>query len=289
MSVIGRLWRRAPAWRMLLVLAICSTGLVAMFPPALPSLDALRASLGRGGASHATGPQAHYAPIADPPPLDYSTIDFPPLAETRTFITPFAGRQVPLPAGKWSELALLRNGGPLAEQVVVLGRIQSNRLTGMIVVGGTPAVQPAAAAAMPQPGCRDIMGLGQHDLSPANTANNALQECWVTRRLATAALIDPAGQDPLESKAFARLGSQGIEVPAHLLTSRYFRHDQRGALLVTILLPDPATNDAVLMRRADAWMQRWVPLLHHGFDGTLKQADITAALARDPGAGSSPS
>ncbi len=64
---------------------------------------------------------------------------------------------------------------------------------------------------------------------------------------------------------------------------RYFTEDAAGGMTVTIMEPDPVAS-AATQRRSEAWMQRWVALLHRGFAGTLRPADVTAALARDPGA-----
>jgi hypothetical protein len=273
MLAIGRLWRRAPGWRFCLFLAVASTGLLAMFPPKVPTLDRWRAAPAGSGA--------HYRPQPDPPPLTYGSIDLPPITQTRSGLIPFAGRQVPLPEGRWSELVLLRSGGPQMLQAVLLVRLQSARMTGMIVVAGPPAVAPAQMPAMQINQCLNLAGLPMHDLSPADDLGGARQECWSVRRLLTAHLTEPDRPDPLDQKAFARLGKLEIEVPAHLLASRYFRRDGNSELSVTVMLPDPAESSTV-MRRTEAWMQRWVLLLHRGFDGALKPSNVTTSLARDP-------
>ncbi len=246
-----------------------------MFPPALPALDRLLA-----GRDHAAaGPR--YAPTPDPGPLDYSVIDQPPITGTRSLLIPFAGRQVPLPQGGWTELALMRAGGPQALQAVVLARLRGGRLTGMMIVAGPPAT--AAAPTLPRDGCFDVQGLATHDLSGSAGRDPAARQCWSLRPLITARLADAADPNLIEQRSFARLGTIGIQVPVRLLALRYFAQDAAGGLTVTIMEPDPAAS-AALQRRSEAWMQRWVALLHRGFTGTLRPADVTAALAHDPGA-----
>ena len=276
MSAFGRLWRRAPAWRFLLILAVASSALAAMFPPYLPSLDRLRLV----GHHAAADPGPRYAPAPDPGPLDYSVIDLPPITGTRSLLIPFAGRQVPLPQGDWTELALMRAGGPQALQAIVLARLRGGRLTGMMIVAGPSGVSPAPA--MPTNGCFDVKGLATHDLSSSAGPDGPTSQCWSLRPLVTAQLADPADPNLIEQRSFARLGKIGIEVPVRLLALRYFTEDAAGGLTVTIMEPDPAAS-AATQRRSETWMQHWVALLHRGFAGTLRPADVTAALARDPG------
>ena len=278
MTAFGRLWRRAPAWRFLLILALASTALAAMFPPPAPSLNGLWPA-----RRHAVlDPRPRYAPPPDAAPLDYSVIDLPPITATRSLLIPFAGRQVPLPQGGWTELALMRAGGPQALQAIVLARLRGGRLTGMMIVAGPSATAPQASA-LRADGCFDVKGLATHEQSASAGPDAAAQQCWNLRPLVTAQLADPANPNLLEQRSFARLGKIGIEVPVRLLAMRYFTEDAAGGLTVTIMEPDPVAS-AATQRRSEAWMQRWVALLHRGFAGTLRPADVTAALARDPGA-----
>ncbi len=202
----------------------------------------------------------------------------PSLSGTRQTLIPFAGRQVPLPQGKWSEIALMRTAASISEQGLVLVRLQSGRMTGMIMVLGTSAIERDAP--IPAAACADPSGLPVHILTPPDEQDLALQECWSMRRLATAALVD--APNPLQSRTFRRLGTLGIAVPSHLLSSFYFRHSDHAGLGVTILLPDPVES-AGLALRVEGWMRRWVPLLHSGFDNDLTAASVRPNLAHDPG------
>lgn len=274
MSVVGRLWRRAPAFRALLVTALASTALLAMFPPRLPHLRHV-------SADPAADTGAHYAPEPPAPPLDYSTIDMPPPGPGRSTLIPFAGRQVPLPAGRWTEAALVRAGGPAAMQALSLTRVQDGHLTGVMVAAGTPATAPAASLGQP---CVDVTGHAVHDLVPPGNTDLAAQECWAVRHIATAELRAANNLDPLVTKSLDRLDKVGVTLPARLIILHYNRASGDGLLSVRLLLPEPASGaDAeVMTRRSEAWMRRWVSLLHRGFDATLRPAYVTGELARDP-------
>ena len=269
MSVIGRLWRRAPAWRLLLFAAVTTTALTAMFPPRLPTFSLRR--------PQPTGPR--YVPPAANAPPDYTAISTPPITGTRHGLIPFGGRQVPLPQGNWSEIVLLQAVGPVSRQGVVLARLQSGRMTGMIVALGTPPTDRDAP--IPSAACVDPTGMPVHMLSQPQASDPTVQECWSLRRLATSELV--ASRNPIESRAFGRLGKLDVAVPAHLLAVRYYRHDHGATLAVTTLLPDP-NESASLVRRTDAWARHWVGLLHRGFDSALVARDVSGAPARDPDA-----
>ena len=109
MSLIGRLWRRAPAWRFCLITAVAFTGLAAMFPPAIPHLPVFHRH--HPGADKPAD-VAHYNALsaaAPTVPTDTGMIHMPPLDAGRSGIVPVAGRLLPLPAGVWHELALARD------------------------------------------------------------------------------------------------------------------------------------------------------------------------------------
>ena len=268
MSAARRLWRRAPAWRLLLFVAVAATALTAMFPPRLPAWLARQES---GPA----GPR--YRPRAEAPPAPVTRITLPPLGEPRQTMIPFAGRQLPLPQGKWTEVALLSAAGTFPQQGLVLARLVSGRMTGLIIVRGTP---PTGRDDQVEPGaCVDATGRPMHVLAPPKADGQAAMECWFTRSIAASKLMDPA--NPLESHVLTRLGGLDIAVPAHLLVSLYYRHVDGATFSVATMLPDPSES-AALMRQVETWMRRWVPLLHRGFDAALEPSDIKPKLAHDP-------
>lgn len=276
MTVVGRLWRRAPAFRVCLTVAFAATALAAMFPPKLPSF-------GTRMMDHAPSEQARYTPQPALPPPDYAAIDLPPLRADRSTLIPFAGRQLPLPAGKWVEVALARDRGPIAAQSIVLGRIQAGAMTGLILVTGTP---PVASAAPNSPQANPCDNGGY--------PSTGRQDCWNTGSLVTAQMRQPGTDALLLKKSLDRLDSLGVILPARMAVASYARGNDSGSLIVKILLAEPGTSVSAAAsdaanRRVDTWMRRWVPLLHRGFDGTLKPADVTAQLAHDPAGVSSPS
>ena len=282
MSVVGRLWRRAPAFRVCLMVALASTALAAMFPPHPPAFVS---------KLHGRAPdqQAHFTPPPAAAPLDYSSIDLPPIETQRSRLIPFAGRQLPLPAGKWAEVALLRSGGPFAVQALVLTRLQSSRLTGMIIVTGTPPVEPASLHVQPVNQCVDASDPVLQDPAPTLHRDLAMRDCWSVSPLPAAALTDATSQNMLLKRSLDRLRALGVTLPAALSAAYYVRAGDDGGMTMRIMLAGPATSGAARDRRTQSWMQRWVPLLRQGFDGSLRPADVTPQAARDPAADSDPS
>ncbi len=282
MSVVGRLWRRAPAFRVCLVVALAGTALAAMFPPQLPStVSRLH--------DRAPDQQAHFTPPPPAPPLDYSNIALPPIETQRSRLIPFAGRQVPLPAGEWVEVALLRSGGPLAVQALVLARVRSSQLNAMIIVTGTPPVEPADLRAQPVDRCVDASDPVLQDPPPVLHRDRAMRDCWSVSPLPAAVLNDAASRNILLKRSLERLRGLDVTLPAALSSAYYVRAGDDGGLTMRIMLAETGAHGAAGDRRTQSWMQRWVPLLRHGFDGSLKPADVTPQASRDPAAGPEPS
>jgi len=276
MSVIGRTWRRAPRFRLLVVFAVACSALATMFPPPLPTRHAILP--GSGGPPPT--PSAHYKPVPPPAPLDYSTVNLPPLNTPRTQLMAFAGRQVPLPVGRWTELALLRSGGPLALQGAVFARMQDGQLSGLLMVVSTPPVETADMRTQPSNGCADPTGAPMHQLA-GNGADPAVQECWLTRALGAGGLDKLSGRDPLLKRALGRLRDIDVGLPGSVVLANYVRTDDAGGLDVRLYLPG---DGSTAQHRVELWMRRWVPLLHRGFSAGLQPQDMRAGLARDPAA-----
>jgi hypothetical protein len=261
---------------MCLLVALAGTALAAMFPPHLTRL-------GASPSGAASNRQPHYEVPPDPVPLDYGTIDLPPLHGGRSTLIPFAGRQLPLPAGEWVEVALLRAGGPLAVQAMALARLRSGRLTGIVVATGTPAVEPAALLAQPARQCVDETDPVMQGVAPAPHPDHAAQDCWSVTRLVTARLRDAESRNPILKRSLDRLDTLGVLLPARFAASYYVRATQRGGLSVRILLA-AGTDEVAMQRRTESWTRRWALLLRRGFDDALDAAEVTSALARDPAA-----
>ena len=283
MTAIGRLWRRAPAWRLTLAAAVAATGLAAMFPPALPRWPfAARPAPAAGGAVPGAAPSARYVPQPDAPPPDYGTIESPPLGAGRSGIVPFAGRQVPLPAGTWQELVLGRSGGADAVQVTVFGRMDARRLTGLMLLA---APDPLSAAAGPVAGPQPCYAADAvaHQIIPAGPNQSLLaHECWTITPFDLTDAAARARQDNVLRAGLDRLDRMGIAVPEHMLGTRFLRSDETGWLTALLLLPDHRGDGPAVLRRLEEWVRRFAPAFHKGFDGTLTAADLPPAVARDP-------
>lgn len=282
MSLIRRLWRRAPAWRFCLITAVGFTGLAAMFPPAIPHLPIFhRPTAGPDKSADV----AHYnatAPAPPAAPTDSGMIHMPPLDAGRSGIVPVAGRLLPLPAGVWHELALARVGGPEPTQLTVLDRIDGNHLVGLIVnVGPSPQIPSAGPVRLPAP-CIDPARIAGH-LTIAGPGDSPLtHQCWSLLPIdMKQAASDKSGSELLQ-RGMARLGELNIAVPDHMLMLSFFSSDDTGWLMTSLYLPDhPGLLPAGLHRIQD-WAQRFSVPLQKGFTRTLTQADLTPAIIRDP-------
>jgi len=271
MSAAARLWRRAPAWRVSLVCAIAATALAAMFPPAIPH---------RFAAAGARDAPPRYMPQATAvDPVNELASELPPLGPGRSGIIPFAGRQLPLPLGVWQELVLAKSGSSQATQVVLLGRLDGPRLTGLMLVAAPGPLGNAAGAAAGLGPC-DTRDSIAHQTVPADMNRDPLShECWVLVPLDMGAATSPAKTDPVLRRGFGRLQEMGVAAPGHMLGLDYVRSDPTGWMTVLLLLPgeQPAAS-----RRIQGWVRRFAPLLHKGFDGTLVAAELTPAVVHDP-------
>lgn len=295
MSVIGRLWRRAPAWRLCGTVALASTALAAMFPPAVPRWLPAAPAPPAGDASPAGNPPApaapdsrtlpagaaRYVPQPDPAPLGYSTYDNPPLAPGRTGLVPAAGRQVPLPAGAWQTLTFARAPGPPVLQVSVLDRMEDGLLTGLLVVAApAPVSRTPGPAAAPLPCVApDVLA---RQVAPASAANPTAHECWTIAAADMAGLAGAGSHDGLLKLGLARLEKLHVAVPDHMLAVRLIRSDETGWMSATLFLPDRRATSPGALHRLEAWAARFGTLFHKGYDGTLTSGEINPAIARDP-------
>jgi hypothetical protein len=275
MSAIGRLWRRAPAWRLCTAAAVALTALAAMFPPAVPGW--LRAGPTRTPDPLSQGAgTARYVPAPPPPVPDYGVAVLPPLGVDRSGIIPFSGRLLPLPRGTWQELVLGRSGGEVPGQALLLARIERGHLTGLLLAAAPAPVADTAAPVAGSAACFTPDALA-HQIITTNAARDpTARECW------TLAGYDPSKPDEMMRGGFDRLGRMGIPVPDHLLALRYFRGDATGWLTVLVLLPERGAGPAEAAQRLETWMRRFAPVLHKGFEGTLTARDYPPAVARDP-------
>jgi hypothetical protein len=286
MSAAGRLWRRAPLWRLCLVSAIAATALAAMFPPPVPRWAHRGAGPGAGpDAGLGAGAQEaapRYAPDIATAPPDYGVIESPPPGPGRSGIMPFSGRQVPLPAGTWQLLVLARGGGPLAMQVELLGRTDADRLTGLLFAAAPGPLGNAAGAAPDIARCtmRDAI---LHQTVPPDDSDPLSHECWNLLSVGMDADGPLAKTNEVLKRGLGRLHDMGIAVPDHMFALNDIRADPTGWLTVMLLLPDHGGEQQAASRKLQGWVRRFAPLLHKGFDGKLEPSDLKPSLSRDPG------
>ncbi len=324
MSVIGRLWRRAPAWRMCVGVALAGTALAAMFPPAWqhpawqhpnwqrpawlnpapsptgvagatpapPETPAVATTTPAASTTSAAGPPgpaaasaaraARYVPQPDTTPLTYSTIERPPLAEGRQSVVPHAGRLMPLPTGRWQEIAFVRGGGTLAVQASLLDRVDAGRLTGLLLVASPAPVGRVAGPVAVPPLCVAPDTLAHDLVAAAPGQDPTAHECWTVTVADMAELASPQDKDALLRQGLERLNTLHVTLPEHMLVVHLIRSDAGGWMVAAIFLPDRRAEQPGAMTRLEEWAKRFERLFHRGFDGTLSPGEVTATLARDP-------
>jgi hypothetical protein len=291
MSAVGRLWRRAPAWRLCVIACVASAALAAMFPPAVPSWWPARL---KGAGAVQTGTMAlapaGVAPMSAPgvlapshfipqpegaPPDDGGLVVLHPGAE-RSGVIPFAGRQVPLPAGVWTDLVLARIGGPVPGQEEVLGRIEDGQLTGLVQASG-PSPASGAAGPLARPALCSAPNTILRDIVPETPAQNPMvHECWVLLDSDATAAAHRGELATALQRSLQRVEELGAHVPDHMLTLLYVRTDQTGFMTTLLLLPDRNDVSAAASRRIQEWVRRYAADLHQAYDGKA------SAVARDP-------
>ncbi len=284
MSAPGRLWRRAPAWRLSLIAAVTFSALAAMFPTPVPRFLLhyhLPGWLGGHGAAAVpqAGAVARYAPQPDQPPRKYSGIEEPSTGSDRTGTIPFAARQLTLPAGTWQELALARGGGPESVRLTLMGRIENQHATGLLLAAAPDPLSPAPQLITALDPCFDPAAIAEHAVSPEQNHDYAARECWSLTAVDIGNAASVAQLDDVTRSGLARLGRMNVAVAGRQLALTYLRGDSHGWLKVVLLLPDKRGEQQTGDTRLQAWMKLWVAQLHKGFDGTANGMEAV----REPG------
>lgn len=273
MSAIGSLWRRAPAWRLCCVGAVAMTAMAAMFPPSVRHLDWHGLARAGGGSTA----QARYRPQAADAPTGSDLFELPPPGPGRQGMIAYGGRQLPLPAGSWQELAIDRYDGVEPQQSTLLDRVQDGHLTGLILVA-TPSALGASTGLVQLPSlCSSPDRIAGNVVPVLPGQSPMMHECWSIlpvdmrqQAAGPAQAIVPAG--------LKRLGTFNVAVADTMLAINYARSDDTGWRVTTIMLPDRPANRPKLI----AWAGRFAAVMHKGFDHTLDPSDLTDAVTRDP-------
>lgn len=260
----AHLWRRAPTWRLIGLVAALLTALCVLFPthistPALASSNMAAVS----PASYTPQPETTITPKTSPEPAPVQTAISastakPPHVQTANLslatpdIHPHApgelndalagqringslrvdGFDVPLPPGDWLRLAGMHFHMPTASgELLMLGLVKNQRLMGYARITAGRSTTGFRAT----PGC---------DRQNANTnvlVNEALepfghQACWLIEHTFLAPLqawADRANKlSPLERAAAGDLSAKGVSYPQEMLNVRFTRSERWGLLEV---------------------------------------------------------
>ena len=276
-TAAGRLWRRAPLWRLVLTAAIAFGVLTALYPAPsvpLPSWVHLPPWLHLPQWT-----QAGHAPAA-PPAQRKGSVEAaimppgPPLHGTLTV----AGRTVPLPAGDWHELVAARDEDVAEISDLVLGRWQGSALSGLLEVMASTGPADHGEPAGVIKDCDSYENFASKWSDAGNT-------CWLIRKIN----VPPPGADPqaahtMIGAALARLQVLGVTAPAWL-SAAVWSHAQGSEMMnyeLMVANARDAHDQSAALGSLQSWMTRFAPLLRRGFDGKL-DATAAAGLARDPG------
>lgn len=317
MSAFTRLWHRAPLWRTALITTgVC--GLFSVLFPApwltrqLPYYGTMTAKVGQMlGRSSA-------APAADANADEgRRMVSQPPMDAQFEGVIPFAGRQLPLPAGKWHPVLNYQDDishGEILTSIFV--RSEQGVVTGFMIAQATTQSLPASDTQMLQDQCHSTFNFTVNDLPQ----DGKQTECWMTSPIRVVNNLfltsNQALQGLLSSPLFIppalqRLGMMGFDLPPVLVDAAWTHIEKSKsgtgvdfATIHTLLSPALAGQKAVpgapedwshagmasspvvadFVGRTDHWLQGWLPYLRKGYNGTLDSGSrLPAAATTDPG------
>lgn len=264
----GRLWRRAPIWRLTGLLAAVLTLWFLLFP--------WRQS--PGVAVTAVASQASYRPQPEPKVAGSPAIARPAPAATTAVAEPLAvnpqpvqtaklalatpdnrppsadeldqalagrgisgslrvdGFDVPLPSGEWLQLAGMRFKQPgSAGEMLMLGRLKGRRLMGYVRIIAARSTADPAAGFRASPGC-DHQGENTNVLVNEGVEAFGHQACWMIDHSFLAPLQAWADRSnklqPLDRAAAGDLAAKGISYPQEMISVRLTRAETWGLLEV---------------------------------------------------------
>jgi len=274
-------------------MALASTALAAMFPPLVPHWLHKQASpVSDGGATYGvpsgtlgstnTRSQAHFVAPPDEAAAPLAGGRLVPDGIDRNGLIPFAGRQIPLPAGNWKDVALGRMGGDLPGQFEFLTRVEDGRLTGLL-----QATAPSPASGVPgllgKPAVCSAEGTILRNVAPEAPDQSPMShECWILTETGVTSAANRGKLDALTAAVLNRAADLGAKVPDRMLLLEYVRSDQSGFEHLALLLPADNDVTAKASRQIQAWAKRYAAALHQGFDSRLPAGGLPASISRDP-------
>ena len=282
MSAFGRLWRRAPLWRTALVLTVGSCALTLLYPPAwfggYRSVVDPRAGVSGPVPGAALGPTVGRLPLA---------------GDVVSGSLPLGPQVVPLPAGRWTVLAVGQSGGgqgaaqegsgqsgvaPAVE--AVLGLVLGGRLEALAVFSGPIAADPAEAG-FPAP--LEIQTPAFYYRRVLASVDHGPLDVWLCGPSAPAKWGAGSRQ-----AALGVLARQGIAVPERLDTAVFRLANRRVWLSADIGFPGEAgapdrpwveaatISTAAGLPHLEAvrrWAKVWHEVARRGFAGDVRAAE----------------
>jgi hypothetical protein len=273
MSAFGRLWDRAPAWRLTVVAAVSTMIVAAFYAP-----------------WHGTAPNAPIAGKYQPPTAAQL------LGPPRRDVVVAAGRQVPLPPGEWHTIVHVntQNEPPLEAQILV--RVSDDRVVGVVATRGNMTPSETVHKLPYGTTCSSSAAL---DSAVVQTGNNS-RECWGIVPSTPQKDWQPHGNNALFALALDRLKEAGISLPPQMLVAEWFHADDKNWATSEYFF-DPAQDKlapqgmpnwmpmtvngnpeaSAYVKRIASWMRRWSPLLQKGIGGGLGPSDLALAKSTD--------
>ena len=263
MSAAGRLWRRAPAWRVCLVAALASTALAAMFPPGVPQW-ARRLVAPRAAGAAAGDTRAHFRPAAGQQDAGFSGVVFPPPGNARSGSVAFGGRTLPLPAGQWQTLVLAKGSKPVSGALEVFARVAAGEMTGLLLVAGPDPLGHQLSPFDATQTCDEPDTIASWVAPEPFGQSPLVHECWRLSALHGFDLAERGRAEPILDRALLRLKEADTRVPDQLVLLDYLRSDESGFLTALLFLPDRHGGGR---QAVSAWVKRYVAVLHEDYDG----------------------
>ena len=319
MAAFPGLWQRAPRGRT----ALITTGVCGVFSvlfPApwlvnrLPYYGTLTSKVGHIMGRSAPGTDAQ----PDGGDEGRRMVSQPPMDAQFEGVIPFAGRQLPLPAGKWHPVLNYQDDVEHGEVLTsIFVRSEQGAVTGFIIAQATTQSLPASATEQLEAQCHSTFNFTVGDLPQDGNRT----ECWMTSPIKVVNNLfitsNQALQGMLSSPLFIppalqRLGMMGFQLPPVLVDAAWTRIEKsksgKGVDFATIhtlispALPGPkavvpgapenwshggmadAPVVADFVGRTDTWLKGWLPYLRKSYKGEVdSSAPLPQAATTDPG------
>ncbi len=189
---------------------------------------------------------------------------FPPPGTERSGAIAFAGRMLPLPAGRWQTLVVAHGALPISAQVEVFGRVDAGELTGLLLVGSTDPVSHPLSPFDATQTCDEPDTIA-YWVAPEPFGQSPLaHECWRLGALRGFDLAERGRREPVLDRALLRLRETDVRIPDQLVLLDYLRSDVSGFLTALLFLPDRHGGARQAMV---GWVKRYVAVLHDAYDG----------------------